>query len=186
MIDLQIDTNDLRKIEKTYRHIKDAMPRVLSPTINRTLNKGRTEVRREIRKDYVIKQKDIPVRVKGASRARLNGELIITSTMLPLAMFKIMPAGVQHRKRKQIIRAMVRAGHGGSLPHAFVAIMPSGHRGVFERVGKERLPIRELLAIGAAVMAKQPRIMQAVTKAMSATFQNELHRNAQRILKGKS
>lgn len=32
----------------------------------------------------------------------------------------------------------------GAFPHAFLAKMPSGHRGVFERKGKVRLPIQEL------------------------------------------
>jgi hypothetical protein len=32
----------------------------------------------------------------------------------------------------------------GSDAHAFIATMPSGHRGVFRRTGIARLPIREL------------------------------------------
>jgi hypothetical protein len=39
---------------------------------------------------------------------------------------------------------------GGRADHAFIAIMPSGHRGVFERVGTARLPIRELFGPGLA------------------------------------
>ncbi len=33
---------------------------------------------------------------------------------------------------------------GGRYPHAFIARMRSGHRGVFQRTGKARLPVVEL------------------------------------------
>jgi hypothetical protein len=41
------------------------------------------------------------------------------------------------------VSVRLRGGHG-TYPHAFLATMRTGHRGVFQRVGGARLPIREL------------------------------------------
>jgi hypothetical protein len=38
----------------------------------------------------------------------------------------------------------VKVKLAGDFPSAFIATMRSGHRGVFERKGSKRLPIREL------------------------------------------
>jgi hypothetical protein len=39
----------------------------------------------------------------------------------------------------------VNRGKRTLIPGAFIATMPNGHKGVFKRLGKGRLPIKELL-----------------------------------------
>lgn len=181
---ITVDANQLRKLERLLGHIKDGVPKALSGAINRTVNKGRTEVKREIRKVYEIKAKDIPVRVVGSSRTRLSGAVIVADHMLALKQFRIRPPGVQ-RARKRIITATVRKGKGGAIPHGFVAQMESGHIGVFTRVGKSRLPIRERLAIGAPIMANQPSVGPAVNKAMADTLAKAIDQQIKRVQAGK-
>lgn len=48
------------------------------------------------------------------------------------------------RQTQQGVTVQIKAGQNAAIPHAFIATMKSGHRGVFIRTSKKRLPIREL------------------------------------------
>lgn len=54
-------------------------------------------------------------------------------------------AAYPHRQTKRGVSVEVNRGKRTLIKSAFLATMKSGHRGVFVRTGKERLPIRELL-----------------------------------------
>jgi hypothetical protein len=179
-----LNAMQLRKLERALGHIKGGVQKAMAGAINRTLNKGRTEVKREIRKIYEIKAKDIPVRVRGANVAQPKGEIIIRDKMLDLNKFKVQPKGVQRLRKKRMIKATVRRGKGGFIPHGFVAGVPSGYIGPFTRVGKARLPIRKRIAIGAPIMASQPNVGPAVNKAMGDTLAKAMDQQIKRVMAG--
>lgn len=69
---------------------------------------------------------------------------------------------------KDGIRVTINAGKRVSLRGAFVATMKSGHRGIFVRDGKSRLPIHELYSTRVFDVFKNPEVIPAVTReAMS-------------------
>jgi hypothetical protein len=178
MLSISIDTSQLRKVERTVANIKNGVPKVLAPAINRALASGRTVVRREIREDYVIKQKDIPVAVHRATYGKLSGKLQISQGMLPLDKFQVRPRGVQRRKKKRLIFARVKKGRGGYLKHAFY--IPSG--GPYQRIGPERHPIFKLATISAAIMATQPQVGPEVNKKMGDTLAKRIDHELVRVL----
>ena len=176
---LTIDARQLRRLERTLGHIKNGVPRAVAPAINRALDKGRTTVKREIRKEYLIKYGDIPIKVQRANSASLNGAVVIRDGMLPLNKFKVSPRGVT--KRRTLIRAQVkRHGGGGILRHAFNTTL--GYPGPYERMGDARLPIRKLLTIGAPIMASQPTVGPEVNRQMGDTLAKRLDHEMLRIL----
>jgi hypothetical protein len=178
MVTINIDASQMRKLEKAVANITDGVPRVLAPAINRALDKGRTEVRREIRKIYLIKQKDIPISVVGASKTRLGGSMVLKDRMLPLDRFKLRPTGIQRRKSPFGVFAQVKRGGGGQMPGAF--FIPDG--GPYIRKGKARLPIKRLLSISAPIMASQPTVQPAVSKAMEETLAVRIDHEMNRVL----
>ena len=181
-IEIKIDASQLRKLERVVKHIEDGVPRALAPAINRALDHGRTTVRREIRKEYLIKLKDIPIRVSGASRERLGGKVIVAQGMLDLAKFKVTPRGVQKRKYKKPITVKVRVRTGGKIiPHGFVAHMPQGYTGPFVREGAARFPIRKLLAIGAGIMASRPTVAPIVQSEMADSLAKNIDSQIARL-----
>ena len=199
MVELTIGTKQLAKLQRTMQGIKDGVPKVLVPAINRALASGRTAVRREIRKEYLIKQKDIPIKVAKASHSTLGGSVTVAQGMLPLDKFKLRPkfnlaswyagqTGVNitphvHRKRKaKPIFAQVKKGGGGTLRGGFY--IPQG--GPYVRRGSSRLPIKRLVTIGASIMAAQPSVGPAASKAMGDTLDKRLDHEIRRVLaKGK-
>jgi Prophage minor tail protein Z (GPZ) len=180
MVAITIDPRQLNKLQNALGHIKGGVPNALSGAINRTLRKGRTTIRREIRKEYVIKQKDIPIKIHSASRATLSGEIVIKDTMMLLGKFRVSPIGVQRRATKRTVHAQVKVGGGGDIPHAFMTGL--AYPGPFVRKGTPRLPIRALLSISAPIMASQPTVGQAANKAMGDSMAVEIDRNIKRVL----
>jgi hypothetical protein len=177
MVQVTIDARQVQKITRVLGNIKNGVARVLAPSINRALNKGRTEIRREIRKVYVIKQKDIPIRVIGANASRLNGQIIIRQGMMDLNKFRVNPQFPQHRR---YITAQVRVGGGKIIRTAFMTNLR--YPGPYVRRTAARFPIKKLITIGAPIMASQPQVGPVANKAMGDTLAKELDRNFQRIM----
>lgn len=178
MVAINIDARQIAKLQRALKHIKDGVPKALAPAINRALDKGRTTVRREIRKVYLIKSKDIPITVKGANVGRLSGAITLRDGMLPLSKFKIVPSGYRRKTFKGGIFAQVKKGKGGNIKHGFW--IPSG--GPFVRRGSARLPLKRLLTISAPIMASQPTVGPAVNKAMGETLAKRIDHEMNRVL----
>lgn len=206
MVAINIDGRQMAKLQRTLRNIEKGVPKAMVPAINRALAKGKTTVKREIRKEYLIKAKDIPVAVKRATRGNLNGSVSVQQGMLPLSKFKFRPkqpfnlrgwyakqTGVSitpHpdterkvvRRRNVPVFAQVKRSGGGVIPGAFV---PAGIKpiGPFVRVaGAKRLPIKRLMTIGAAIMASQPSVGPEVQKQMTDTLAKRLDHEMKRVL----
>jgi hypothetical protein len=180
MVEIELDPSAVRKLINTVGFIKDGVPKVLLPAMNRTLNHGRTVLSRAIREDYTIKAKDIPVRVKYPNLSRLAGSVYIQQGMLGLEKFKHTPKDPP--KHPRMVHAEVRIGRGGNIPHAFVAKMPNGFVGIFTRVGKARLPIKRRLAIGASIMASQPHVRTKTGLAMRDMLIKRVNHEVDRVL----
>ena len=164
-------------------HIENGVPRVLVPAINRALAKGRTEVKREIRKEYLIKAKDIPVIVHQAHAGNIGGSISLSDHMLDLSKFVYKPKGVQRRGKKRILFAQVKRGGGGNIGPGFVAQVGSGYKGPFMRKGASRLPINKLLTISAPIMASQVAVGPNIVDAMAETLDKRLDHELERVLK---
>lgn len=181
MFVVTINPSQLRKMERALKGIHNGVPKALAPAINRTLDRGRTVVKQEIRKNYVIKAKDIPITMHRASTDHLKGEVEVRSGMLPLNRFSVKPSRVQRGRTRRPLFVQVRVGGGGILPHAFVATTGS-YTGPFERVGNSRLPIRKLMGISAAIMASQPNVGPVVQREMDATLEKRIDYEIKRAL----
>jgi hypothetical protein len=180
MVAIEIHSGQMRKLEGKLLHIKNGVPKVLVPAINRALASGKTVVKREIREHYVIKAKDIPMTVQRATYGSLGGSLKIQQGMLPLEKFKVRPRGVQRRKKKRPIFAQVKKSGGGFIRHAF--FIPSG--GPYSRIGPSRFPIFRLATISAAIMATQPSVGPAANKKMGDTLDKRIDHELKRVLAG--
>jgi hypothetical protein len=174
---ITIHSSQLAKLQRTLGDIKNGVPKALAPAINRALASGKTVVKREIRKEYAIKAKDIPATVYRASYNRLSGQIRIDQGMLHLDKFKVRPTGVA-RKNKRGIFALVKRGGGGWIKSAFN--IPSG--GPYARIGPERHPIFKLATISAAIMATQPAVGPEVNKKMGDTLAKRIDHEMNRVL----
>jgi len=175
---ITIDPRELKKLEKVLRNIHNGLPRVLVPAINRTLSSGQTTLRREIRKIYTIKQKDIPTKVRRANYSTLAGEIRVEQGMLGADKFIYRPHAPTARRRPLFVQ--IKKGGGGYVKQGFVS---SGLSGPYQRrSGAGRLPIRKVIAIGAPIMASQPSVGPAVNETMANTLAKRLDHEIKRLL----
>jgi hypothetical protein len=182
MIELVIKSQVDRAV-RAVGHIKNGVPRVLAPAINRAAAKGKTEIKREIRKVYNIKAKDIPAEVHRATYGSLGAAIIVRQGMLDLNKFNYQPRFAPGGRMRRPLWAQVKKGGGGTIAGGFVADMPSGYSGPFIRAaGASRLPIHKLLSIGAGIMASQPSVGPAANKAMGDTMDKRLDHEIKRVL----
>jgi len=177
-VTIQIDPGQLAKLQRTVGHIDRGVPRALAPAINRALAKGQTIIKREIRKEYLIKAKDIPTKVHRATFTSLGGSIRISQGMLDITKFRYRPMTVQRGKRKRPLFVQVKKSGGGFVARGFV----SGEGPFQRRSFAPRLPIRKIIAIGASIMATQPHVGPAANKAMGDTFAQRLDHEMQRVL----
>jgi hypothetical protein len=128
---LSIDTAELERMREALRHVRGGMAKVLERSINRTLTGIRTAASKEIRKEVTVKAKYVKRSMRthkaSARKGRLAGAIESTGRQVPLI-------GYQARQTKRGVSVRVdRKGGRHLVPHAFIATMPSGHRGVFQR-----------------------------------------------------
>lgn len=121
----------------------EMVPIAASAALNRTIRSARTEISREIRTVYNIKAADVSnaIAIKQATKTDLTATLYVKGKSLALKLFSPRQTGTG-------VSIEIKRGNRKTLRSTFLAIMPSGHQGVFERKTKKRLPIKELFTIG--------------------------------------
>lgn len=114
--------------------------------VNRTIQQAQTVMVRAIASDMAITQSVVRDRLSiekaSADAQRWTARLYADVKRIPLIAFNA--NGLEpSRGRGTGVSARLPTGRQ-RYPRAFIATMHTGHRGVFERKGKARLPIHEL------------------------------------------
>ena len=167
----------------------DVRDRVVSSTINRVLDLGRTQMARSIAQEFNVKQAYAKerLRIRRATSKRgtifLEGALIGTGKRSAniIAFLERSTSLAQGRKRgkagtkNQLHVKVKRTGSAKPIKGAFI-----GNKGrtVFQRVGKERLPIKAVQVIDIPQMFTTKRINQVVVKLMLERFPEIFARDA--------
>lgn len=144
MIRLEIKEETLRRVEKILAGVPKGAQRAMAGAINRGLAKARTEAKKGARKVFTVKagafSEGVYVQVKKASAGDLAGYISFNGNKLPLYKFQVTPRSPGTGRK---VRAALKKGGGGTFQHAFVAAMPMGHTGVFERTGEQGIEKRK-------------------------------------------
>jgi hypothetical protein len=133
---------DFRQVEKMFAGIKANLPRVMRDAINDTASHVRTLAVRGIRDKWLVQAGELRSRIK-ITKATVNHlQAVVKADGEPIPLTAFNPRQI----RKGVSVAIVK-GRRTLIKSGFIATMRSGHRGVFVRVGRQRLPIIEKKAI---------------------------------------
>lgn len=130
-------------LEKELREDAKKLKKAGVRALNKTATQSRNFAQRETRKVINIKASKIK-KAYAVVRAKINqpephAEINVRYTTLPVIEYN----GV--RQTRKGVSVKMRKDKGRKLfKGAFIQKMPSGHRGVFRRKSKRRLPIRQL------------------------------------------
>jgi len=136
-IRIKVDERSLKEAARILKAIPRAMPRVMRRAIKKTVDKTVVEFKDKIVEKVNLKKGDIGRALKKTYSAEY-GSIAAKYTRTGLLEFKgTAPSahGVRYRIYRNEARKMIE--------HGFIQRMQSGHRGVFARTRKTRLPIQE-------------------------------------------
>ena len=149
--------------------------------LNRAATSTRAEAARRIRDAYNIKvnvARD-QMRIERANRSRLVAEIVVSGRPIPLLEFAaraVNPWNVKGRKHRPGggVSVQIKRGARKLRRGAFIAVMGTGHRGVFQRGSNGK--IRELFSLSLPSMFTQKQIREAVERVALERFGIELRR----------
>ena len=151
--------------------------------LRRSLNAMRTDAYKEARQEYNIRVAD--VRKAFSSRIWGNppiGQATFSGRKIPLIRFSPRPAGVTRRRPPGGVSVMVKAQRK-AISGSFVARMRSGHLGVFQRHGDDRLPIEEKFGPALAQMLDNPEVNERIRERAAERFDKNLQHEFEYAIK---
>jgi hypothetical protein len=160
---------DSIKMFQSLDRMGQKAPIAVMRALNRTIASANTQAVRAISADLGgIKQSHIRdgILVVRATPGKLEASLNVTGKRLPLIDFKAKQTATGVAYQLPTGRDFV--------PHAFIATMRSGHRGVFLRRGRKRLPIAELRGPSLPRVFTRERILAAVRASTKSEFSKNL------------
>jgi DNA-binding transcriptional regulator YiaG len=170
LVEIKYPDNKLKQLEKMFAQTARAVPRVIMRGINRTVTPARTQISRELRKEINIKAGDLneKINVRRATMSRWEARIELSTYRIPLLDFgaRQTAEGVTYKIKKSGARELI--------PSAFIATMSSGHRGVFKRLYKQRLPIQEKFGPSIGIVFQRS---EQLVKTVTADAMTNLEKN---------
>jgi len=136
---IEFNSQQVKSTNDLLKGIKNGAPTAIRRSVNKTASKAKTEASQEIRKVVTLKAATVnaAIRLTKASFKSLSAKMTISGKPIPLIAF-----GARQTKKGVSVRVR-KANPIEKHKTSFIATMKSGHRGVYKRKGKARLPITE-------------------------------------------
>lgn len=170
---------------KKFRPAALVLPFAIARAINRSAASAQTAAVRVISRDLGARARDVrdKVRLTPARSNALEATLTATGRRIPLISFRA--RGPEPSRGRGGGVAYVMRGSRQRLPHAFIATMRSGHRGVFRRIGVARLPVIELFGPSIPQVLARRAIQNAVltrySEVLPGNLQHEIEFELRRL-----
>jgi hypothetical protein len=165
-IRIEMDTASVLSMLKTVK--QDVLPLATARALNKTGISARSVAVKTMATEIGLPQKEVRPAVQ-----LLKARPLCCDAVLCVVKDKRVPLIRIDPRAKQMSLGVSYRGDRGmqrSIPHAFIATMPSGHRGVYARKGRGRLPIRELLGPSLSYVFQQPAVQKAIAETVTARW----------------
>ena len=147
-IDIEIDSSEMEKALRKVRRIPNGTKTALKRALNKTVTGMKTDALKEITTNYTVKRKDVTdrMRVDRATNTQLGAEF--SSKGRPIRSIKFKHRANHNPGKPGATAAFlnVKKSCSGNLlvgsskkkkrSKAFIAKMPNGTTGIFQRIGK--------------------------------------------------
>ncbi|AIO24413.1 phage tail protein [Burkholderia cepacia] len=176
---LKLDVRaDVKGVTTSLNRYIGEQQKAVVRALNKTATQARTAAAVEVRAaGYNIKSSAIKNSFSIQRATRSNLVVVLKATGRPVALINY-----GARQGKNGVSVQVKAGRT-VLRHAFIATMPNGHRGVFERTGKQHkkvvrngkvrrsgLPIKELFGPSIPQSLANESVQKALMKKIREKF----------------
>ena len=174
---------DFRAIDRQLGQLQAGIQdRVIAAAINKTTDKARAEMTRQITAEFNIKAKDIRAQLK-VRRAAAKGAMLVAELEAMSKLGGRRSLNVIHFAARQTAKGVTvkvkRSGGRKLIPGAWIG---NDGRTVFERKGKKRLPIKPVQTIDVPQMFNTKRLNRAVVAKILRDLPVEVERAVQAAL----
>lgn len=182
MIEITQETKD--RVATILEGIPRGAERAFSNAINRALAVAKTQAYKGVMQEYAIKRSVISEytkeTIKQASSGDVCGTLIFSGRQIPL--YKYKPTNPKQAPSRKMVYGGQKSKQ--ALEHAFVTSFQSGHVGIFERVGKNKYPVRELMGSSMRSMVSNAVVIEKVYNKAQEKLDERLEHEISRLLAG--
>lgn len=183
---IEIDASDIAKAQELLRGLPGAAQKAANTAIRKSIRGAKKDATQKAKERYTIKPTYITRTMKVSFT---GGGAMLTSRgrVNDLAYFKHKPTAVPKRRppKGQYLYSQVVKGQGGTIAHAFLAKMKSGHVGVMRRTaGNSSLPIAKLSGPSTPQMLESPSVREFVETKAQERLSKELDREVNAFLMG--
>jgi hypothetical protein len=182
MLRIDIRHNIKDAVDRLGNLSKGMADKAITRTINKTAVQGKTQATREIKEQYQISTRVVGrgISIRRAGRGVLQAVIKVEGRPLPMIAF-------QAKKDARGVSVVIK-GRRVVVPHAFIATLKSGHKGVFARggykggfekngqqfgrfqFGKQRFPIGELFTASLPQGFNNKVVKDKVVKRINEQF----------------
>ncbi|MBP2655405.1 MAG: hypothetical protein H6Q73_2974 [Firmicutes bacterium] len=181
---IELSAEGIAKAHVLLSHIGNGAPKAISSALNRTIDGVKTDVTRKVTETYDIKAKDVraTLRVQKANTDTLQASVSANGSPIPLIKFRVTPNKPGQKKIGTLLRASVKRSGGKPISGAFVAKFKSGHIGIMQRDGKNRLPVKELYGPAVPQMMSENKVREYVVDGAGERFEKRLDHEIEWLL----
>ena len=177
--DIQVDERQLAGVQRLLAAIPRGADRAIVRAVNKTARTVRSRIVKKIAARITLTQKAIRegARLYLAKYNRHFATVTISGYRIPLIRYRA------RQTKKGVTYQVMRAGTRKRIRDGFIATVPSGHTGVFERRYPKRLPIFEHLGPSIASVFSEHEAADASRDA-SILLAKNLDVQVELLLKG--
>ncbi len=175
----------LKKASIILAGIPGGAKRAIGSTLSRVAQSGKTAVKGYITEEYTLSSGTFLSETKNINHYKRGSDGNISvvfgfrGNVIPLIKFQNSVS-----KSGGIFVQVKRSNSGDILKHAFNASVGS-HTGIFERVGEERFPIKELFGPATPQMIyANESVLDKMENKMAETFDSRIDHEIMRVLNG--
>lgn len=183
MVDIAEDSLD--KATRLLAGISGGVYKAVGSALSRAAAAGKTAAKGAVTKEYTISQSEFLARTRNINHfiRESSGGLSVVfgfrGNVIPLMKFNTRVNG-----SGQIVTQVKRSGSAETLNRAFSANM-GGHRGIYERIGDSRFPVKELFGPATPqMMLANEAVTDEIDAKMAETYEKRIDHEILRILNG--
>ena len=193
MLEIKVDDRELKALQRNIKALGGKMPSIMSRALNKTIITARAEMAREIARRMKMRIGKVKEKTDlfKATYSNWRASIKLSSRRIPLIQQQARQTkvGVRYWQAKTQTRTVIQS--------AFIATMPSGHKGVFARAtivkglyrqmkGKNKEAIYELRGPSLAQLYGNDEILkQSIYNKAEAKLEQNISNQVQLLLKRK-
>lgn len=182
---MEIAEDSIDRVTGLLAGISGGVYKAVGSALARAAAAGKTEAKRPVTQEYAISQSEFLARTRNINSVvrESNGSISVTfgfaGNVIPLLRFN---TAIDNSGK--VTTQVKRSGAAATLDRAFSAQL-GGHRGIYERVGDDRFPVRELYGPATPqMMYSDEAVMDAIDQKMADTYEKRIDHEILRILNG--